>query len=233
MTFFFLRGDIFKVDRYTYLLAPVVGLASFGLFKGIRVWGAGPTLIIIAGTPIVNFLFTFAIGKKVSNAAIWALTFLLGGILVANWGGRWSTTGFAYSIFGMICNAAVYELFPRATSKSLQQCFWGTLGMGLIGLLLSPSSNWGLVYENHTLQVTLVGFALLSGLFYWLANIWAFDYLPKDHASVLVQGETPAVILFAWVMLNEPLTPAKIVGVTVSLCGAWYLKRSLEQEKPS
>lgn len=224
---FVLSKGQMRVDRYTYLIAPALGLASLGLFKGIRIWGAGPTLIIVAGTPILNFLVTIVSKKRVGREASIALALLLTGIIIANGKISWSNEGFAYSLFGTIWNAVLYELFARSQAKALQQCFWGTLGMGLVGLVLSFGSNWKMVFASSTLGLSLVSFALLGGLLYWLCNIWAFERLPKNATSVLLQGETPAVILMAWVLLGEPLTPSKIIGVTISLYGAWRLKQSL------
>lgn len=228
--FLLLGGDVFSVDRYTLLLAPILGLASFGLFKGIRAWGAGPTLIIVTLTPLLNFIFTRLSGKHVARSALRGLAFLFVGAILSHWGWHYHHAGLCYSLFGTLCNAGVYELFARAKSKALQQCFWGMFGMGSIGMFLSASSNWHAVLDQPSLVATLIGFALVSGLLYWLANIAAFERLPKDHASVLAQGETPAVILMAWFIVGERITLIQGIGVLVSLTGAWILKRSLTPE---
>jgi len=77
-----------------------------------------------------------------------------------------------------------------------------------------------------------VGFAFVGGFLYWIANLMAFENLPTTEASVLAQGETPAVILGANFMLGEHLTMLQWVGVAIALYGGWYLSRWLSKQKP-
>ncbi len=75
-----------------------------------------------------------------------------------------------------------------------------------------------------------MGFAVIHGFLYWVSNLYAFEYLPKDVASVLAQGETPAVIVLATILLGETLTGIQWIGVIVALTGAWYVMHWIDAE---
>lgn len=80
------------------------------------------------------------------------------------------------------------------------------MGMGLLGLILSTGVSWAPITEPR-LAALVVGFAFVGGFLYWISNLLAFENLPTTEASVLAQGETPAVILGAGFLLGERVTP--------------------------
>lgn len=221
-----LRGIIGKVDKFTWLIALTLPFATLGLFQGIRHWGAGPTIIIITATPLVNLAISFFLGRKVSGASIIGLVLVLGGVLIARRGGHFQWEGFAWTVCGTVMNGILYEFFARAKANSLQKCFYACMGMGILGLILSARTPWASVMDPK-LTVMLIGFAFIGGFLYWIANLLAFENLPTTEASVLAQGETPAVIIGAYFMLGEHLTFIQWTGVAISLFGAWYLSRWL------
>ena len=225
ITFMVLRGDVFRVDRYTYLVGLCTPFASLGLFKAVREWGAGPTFIILTATPFINFLFTLAQGKRVPRSALGALALMLGGVALACWKGVFSLAGFLWSLFCMVGCGLLFELTSRSKATSFQRCFWASFGMGTIGLIGSYAANWSQIIQSVPLQLTLLTFAFVGGFLYSIAMFFAFQHLPKDIASVLVQGETPSVILFSGVILGEKLTNLQWLGVFLALCGAAYLSR--------
>lgn len=226
-----LRGTIGRVDKYTYLIALVLPLATLGLFQGIRHWGAGPTIIIVTGTPLVNLFIGLILGRRVSSASIIGLVLVISGVVTAQWGGEFQLVGFAWSLFGAVMNGIVYELLGYAKSNSLQKCFWGAIGMGTLGLVLSLSASvsWAPIAEPRVALLVL-GFAFVGGFLYWIANLLAFENLPITEASVLAQGETPAVIIGASIMLGEHLSIIQWVGVAIALYGSWYLTRWLTKQ---
>ncbi len=225
-----LRGHIGRVDKYTYLIALTLPFATLGLFEGIRHWGAGPTIIIITATPLVNLVIGTFLGRRISPASIVGLVLVLGGVVMARWGGHFQWAGFAWTLFGTIMNAILYEFFARAKATPLQKCFYACMGMGTLGLVLSAGASWSAIAELKLILFVL-GFAFVGGFLYWIANLIAFENLPTTEASVLVQGETPAVIIGASVLLGEHLTLVQWIGVGIALYGAWYLLRWLAKEE--
>ena len=229
MAFIGLRGVIGRVDKHTYLIALILPFATLGLFEGIRHWGAGPTIIIITATPLVNLVIGAFLGRRVSSASITGLVLVLGGVVMARWGGHFQWVGFAWTLFGTIMNGILYEFFARAKATSLQKCFWACMGTGTLGLVMSTNASWTPIAELNVALLVL-GFAFVGGFLYWIANLLAFENLPTTEASVLAQGETPAVILGATVLLGEHLTLVQWVGVVIALYGAWYLSRWLAKQ---
>lgn len=227
-----LRGIIGKVDKFTWLIALTLPFATLGLFQGIRHWGAGPTIIIITATPLVNLAISFFLGRKVSGASIIGLVLVLGGVLIARRGGHFQWEGFAWTVFGTVMNGILYEFFARAKANSLQKCFYACMGMGILGLILSVNTPWANVMDPK-LAIMLVSFSFVGGFLYWIANLLAFENLPTTETGVLAQGETPGVIIGAYFMLGEHLTLVQWTGVVISLFGAGYLSWWLAQkEKP-
>jgi len=228
MAFIALRGVIGRVDKYTYLIALVLPFATLGLFEGIRHWGAGPTIIIITATPLVNLFIGIFLGRKISPVSIVGLILVLGGVIMARWGGVFQWAGFLWTLFGTIMNGILYELFSKTKSKPLQNSFYACIGMGVLGLILSivTKSSWSAIGEPK-LILWVIGFAFVGGFLYWMANLIAFKNLPTTEASVLAQGETPAVIIGAYLLLGEQLTFIQWTGVIIALYGAWHLSRWL------
>ena len=229
MAFVGLKGKLTRVDRYTYLIAIVLPFATLGLFQGVRHWGAGPTIVIFTATPLVNLAIGAFLGRKVNRPAIIGLLLLLGGVVMARWGGHFQWAGFLWTIFGVMMGGILYELFSRAKASSLQKCLWGSVGMGTLGLVLSIRASWEPIMEPR-MMLYVLGFAFVGGLLYWIANMIAFENLPTTEASVLAQGETPAVILGASLMLGEHLTWIQWIGVALALYGAYYLSSWLSKK---
>lgn len=241
MAFIGLRGVIGRVDKYTYLIALVLPFATLGLFEGIRHWGAGPTIIIITATPLVNFALSPFFGRRISKASVVGLLLLLGGVALASRGGHFQWIGFLWTVFGTVMNGILYELFSRALPvlwedspqeklrKKLAKCFYACVGMGTLGAIMSAREPWANVGEPK-IALMILGFAFVGGFLYWLSNLIAFENLPANEASVLAQGETPAVILGASWMLGEHLTPVQWFGVFFALYGASYLSYWLSKK---
>ena len=229
MTFVVLRGDIWRVDKYTYLAALTMPFATFGLFKGIRTWGAGPTIVIITATPLVNLVIGAFLGRRITRATVTGLTLMLSGVVMARWGGTFQWVGFLWAVFGTIANGILYEFFARAKAELLKICFWVCVGMGMGGFALSTHASWEPI-ANREILILVVGFAFVGGFIYWMSNLLAFKHLPTNEASVLAQGEAPAVILGAMFLLEEHFTLIQWAGVAMALYGAWYLKRLLKKQ---
>ncbi|OIO49491.1 MAG: hypothetical protein AUJ34_01080 [Parcubacteria group bacterium CG1_02_41_12] len=229
MSFIILRGNIGRVDKYTYLIALTLPFVTLGLFQGIRHWGAGPTIIIVTATPLVNLIIGAFLGRHVSSASIIGLVMVISGVIIARWGGNFQWIGFMWSLFGTVMNGILYEFFARAKSTSMQKCFWAHIGMGTLGIILSSGVSWAPIAEPK-IVLLILGFTFVGGLLYWIANLLAFENLPTTEASVLAQGETPAVILGSAILLNEHLTTIQWIGVLIALYGAWYLSRWLSKK---
>ncbi len=224
----FMRGVVGKIDLYTKLMMIVLPLATLGLFQGVRYLGAGPTIIIITATPIVNFCIGYFLKRPVRTTSVIALFVLLLGVVIAQWSDELNLRGLAWACFGMVMSGVLYELFARTTSGTFEKCLCTSAGMGTLGLLLSLQTPWPSFTVQPELLLFVVLFAFVGGFLYWIANMWAFDNLPTNEASILAQGETPAVIIGAYFLLGEQLTLFQWFGVGIALCSAYILTRALK-----
>ncbi|MFA5927434.1 MAG: EamA family transporter [Patescibacteria group bacterium] len=229
MAFIGLRGIIGRVDKFTYLLALTLPFATLGLFEGIRQWGAGPAVIILATTPLVNLVIGIFLGRHTTSTSVVGFVLVLGGVVMARWGGQFHLAGFTWSVFGTVMNGITYEFFARARATSLQKCFCACMGMGVLGLALSTRTSWAPIAEPK-LVLLILGFAFVGGFLYWIANLLAFENLPTIEASVLAQGETPAVIIGATFLCGEQLTLVQWIGVSIALYGAWHISHWLSKQ---
>lgn len=237
---FLLYGSLGSLDFRTLALAVVFPLACLGLYKGIKAWGVSPVIIVVAATPLANFLFRWARGARVPPAAVLSFFLILGGVSLALrvWEiGRISLPGLLWALFGTLMNALYYEIIslPIGNAK-LQLCFWQAAGVAGFGFLLLPSNPWTSLAPSDYLLVLV--FALAGGFLYFLANLVAFENLTTETASVLAQLETPAVVAGAALLVGERLSLPQWAGMALAVLGgmhlvAWLAKLGRKGARPS
>lgn len=225
-----MRGALGKANVYTYLIGITLPFATLGLFEGVRGWGAGPTIVVITLAPMVNMLFALHAGRRPSKALVVGFALLITGVSVTCKLGAFHWVGLSWSLLGAVMCGFAYECIVRSNGNALSKCFWGSVGMGLLGVALSLGHSWSPLMEPNT-AILLASFAFVGGFLYWVANLVAFANLPTTEASVLAQGETPAVIIGAYIITGERLTTGQWAGVAIALFGAGYLSYSMAKQK--
>lgn len=219
-----------RPDKYAWAIMHVLPFATLGLYQGIRYWGAGPTLIILTTSPVINLLVSKCLGNKISKAAITGLILMLGGVVLARWGGHFNWTGFLWSVLASVMSGVLYEFLARSKTGPMQKCILAYIGMATLGFIVGFGDSWSALADSR-LALIVLAFAFIGGFLYWIANVVAFKNLETLEASVLAQGETPAVIFGAWLLLGEKLTSLQWLGVSIALSGAWYLSKNLTKPK--
>ncbi len=230
VVFAVLRGRIFGVGGNTYIMAVLVSGAALGLYKGIRIWGGAPTIMVITATPVLNHLFGLIIGRKTRSSEMLGMLAVVSGVVLALFEQelRFNWLGFFWSLFGTFMNAVFYEFISLSKAEPFQKTFWGCLAMGGLGLASSGTFD---VPVSTSMFLAVLVFALVGGFLYWWSNMVAFDKrnLPLQTASILAQGETITVILVSTLIIGERhLSMIQWAGVTLALSGAVYLARNAE-----
>ena len=230
-----LRGNIAAVEKSTLLFSFFFSCACLGFYNGIRIWGPSLTLIILTTTPIVNFLVSYRTGRKIPKAAVVSLTMLLCGVALAlkPWTGAFNVKAFLWSAFGAVTAGIGYEYLSDSKAPKLQQCFWISVMIMIFGVFGSLHASWTPVFESPKILGLLIGFAFVGGFLYFLANFEAFKHLPVETASVLAQGETPAVIFTSGIFLGEHLSVLQWCGVALAISGAYLLVHSISKKDSS
>lgn len=84
-----------------------------------------------------------------------------------------------------------------------------------------PKTPWSKSFIIAACCVTIQG-ALL---------FWGVRGLESTTANLLLQTQVPAAVLLGWLLLKEELTPRKLIGTALALCGAAIII-GLPQQKP-
>ena len=231
-TFFTLQG---QSKRIVLLLGASFAVANLCLYQGIKEWGPSLTIIVIAASPIVNFFFTrFVLRTQVDKSAMVCLFAMMLGVFIAlPWdAAQFSVAGLLWSTGGALTNGLYYEALATTNkTNSLMRCFVQASCVAVTGIAMSATSDWSALQSD--ILPTLILFALLAGLFYFIPNSLAFDNLPKDKASVAAQGETPIVVIVSGWMLGEYLSVLQWAGMLLTVGAAFLLIKSIETSRAS
>lgn len=233
IAFALLRGKIDKIEKWTFHFCFFFAIACVGFYNSIRTLGASLTIIIVSATPLVNFSIAYLIGNKVPKIAIVSLVIILTGITIAldPWTQSWNSKGLALAIFTTVTAGIGYEGLTRSQAPKLQQCFWLSTMMLVIGIIGSLHTSWLPIVKNPKMLWLVLGFGCTGGFIYFMAHLQAFKYLPIEVATVLVQGEAPAVIFGSGILLGEKLALTQWLGVAIALYGTWLLGHWMSKVK--
>lgn len=223
-------------DHYTMTLGLFFSLTCLGLYNGVRTWGACPTILIMSCTPLVSLFFIYWRGHSIARSVYLGLSLVLLGVTITlqpwnhldtelNW------RGLAWSLLGVSMNAYFYESLTKTQAPRMCRCFWQAIAVLIVGCLGPQNYNWQILLTDPKTAGLLLGFAIIGGFLYFIANIETFKNLPIEVASILAQGETLAVIVMANFILAETLSPGQWLGVSVAISGNLYLTRWLTKQR--
>lgn len=234
----------------TFGVSLTFAFAATCLYKAIKAWDVALVITLIAATPVVNFLFTALVWKQgVSPTARGCFLFVILGIVMtlspwkkteqrkkSNW-----KSGFIWAIGGVVLNGLYYEalnISKLATTDSigivmqlkhsLPLVFWQSATVAIFGFAIGfwekkqPFNKPQNLQKRRSLPTgKLVVWAFLAGFCYFIGNVLAFQGLPRETASVLLQLETPAVIAASFVLVpqarREQLSPVQWMGISICL----------------
>lgn len=218
-----LTNHVSRPSKRMVAFSLLFSFATLGLYTAIRAWGASPTLVVGAATPIVNIGAKLWRRQSVDRRVYLCLAGLLLGVAVAlnPWQADFNMRGFVFSVVGMLSAGIAFEVLAGQKGVDpYNKSFWLATTTAIIGLAITLASGQ-LPFVRETWSIShvlaLVGFGVTGGFAYYFANIVAFEKLKTEVASTLAMAETPAVIVGAWLMLGEKLTLIQWIGVAVAL----------------
>lgn len=219
----FFPRRITLATRNVFLFSFLFASANLCLYNGIRAWGANSTIVIITTTPIVNIIAKWWRGQVVDSRVTGSLTVLLVGVLIAlnPWETPFDLHGALWSVAATLLIGIGFEIL--GASKKIDpyyKSFWIAMLMVMIGATATVMAGripfsaeaWDI---SHAVALVLYG--CTGGFLYILANVIAFEKLKTEVASTLAMGETPAVIVGAWLTLGERMSLIQWVGVILAL----------------
>lgn len=153
--------------------------------------------------------------------------------------------GMFWCSLGVLFNGLYYEALaesqwthirsPILTERFIQLlplAFWQAVAVALIGGFVSLTESWkGIRNGGPRTIVGLTCWAFFAGFVYFIGNILAFQGISRQVASVLLQLETPAVIVAGVILLprekQERKSIRQWVGVIIALVSGAVLSLSL------
>jgi len=223
---------IAKPSKHIITFSFLFSMATLALYAGIRTWGASPTLVVITATPVVNIAAKIWRGQKVARRVYVCLFFLIIGVGIAlnPFQASFNTLGLLLSVVAAAIAGVAFEVL--SAEKGVDQynkSFWLAVITVGVGTTVSITGNH-LPFSQEVWSIgrflALVGFGVTGGFLYYLSNIIAFEKLKTEVASTLAMAETPAVIIGAWLMLGEKLSPVQWTGVLLALGATFALGRA-------
>ncbi len=220
-------GHISIPTKNVLMFSTLFGLANFSLYQAIRVWGANPTIVILTMTPVVNIVAKWWRAQQVDLRVTGSLGLLLVGVFIAlnPWQTDFVLAGFLLSVTATILIGIGFEIL--GVTKNLDpyaKSFWIAVLMIVIGAATTLGLEERIPFSMEAWDAqhlaALLGYGVVGGFLYILANVIAFEKLKTEVASTLAMGETPAVIIGVWITLGEALTIVQWCGVLLAVAAA-------------
>ena len=217
------------------------GMANLSLFKGIRAWGANPTIVLVTTTPIVNVAAKWWRGERVDVRVLVRLVFLLVGVSIAlnPWEATFSLEGLFWSLIAPIFVGVGYEYIGGAKDEDeYYKTMWVgafMVGVGLVFTLAEFQIPFASQEWSRDYALKLLGYGFPGGFLYLICIVISFQKLKTEVASLLSMGETPAVIIGAYFTLGETLSWIQWGGVAIAMAALLGLSAAelKQDEEPS
>lgn len=225
------------LSEYLLLLASGalgIGLGDSMTFKSLNLLGAG--LYSIAGclySPVIIFLSIIFLQEGLSAIQIIGVVFVVSAVLVATLEkgdgkrtGRDIFLGILWGIFAIIAMATGIVMIKPLLDRS--PLLWAT-EIRLVGGIISLCIIFAFLPARKHIISTLVikrgWFYTFSGSFvgaYLAMIVWlgGMKYTQASIASALNQTSNLFIFIFAALLLKEPITLRKSIGIILAVLGA-------------
>ncbi len=211
-----------------------IAVADTWYLQALRNLGAGRTAIVASlYSPFVVLLSIVYLSETMVGWQWLGFILVLIGIVIVTYQKNYQSIerslllkGIAFAAASVFLTAAsVVAMKPILSNDGF---FWlVSLRMlaGIIGMLIYLSATRKLAPIVHDLLhkqhkwPTIFGasiFGTYLAILFWLAG---FKYAEASVASVLNETSNVMIVLFAWLLLKEPLTLAKILGALCTFVG--------------
>ncbi len=236
LIFVFSGKGIWISDKSSVYAGICLAIASVTFFRGVNVWGANPTITVLTLTPVVNFVCTVVREKKFPWIAFASLVAVLGGVACAlqPWKDPLHPQGLEWALCATLTAGMGFEFWGKTRATLSAKFFWYSffaiifayVTLKLIGgkfELLPPGM------KVRTAVYVFVVIGGLGGITYIGASSVVLEKLPTVLASVLLQGETPAVIIGSAILVGIRPSGLQWFGIFCALVGIGYLIYKTDQ----
>lgn len=224
-----------------------VALCQWFYYESISRMPITISLLIEFMAPIFVVLYARFIMKQSVRNYVWlGLALAVAGLaLVAQvWNGfTLNRLGVLFAIFSMMTLIVMFILGDIASSKRdpVSLLMWAFMFSSLFFAVLRPWTQFP--WESLQAQVTpfagstavfpiwpfFVSMVIIGTLIPYIFVINSIRHIGGAGASIMGMTEPPIAAIFAWLVLNEILTPIQLVGGAVMLIGIIVSQRARQQ----
>ena len=231
------RPDLLRVKRRD--LWPLVGLGvTLGIFHvlwnlGVMVSGAAVATVQQAAMPAMVTVAAWFLWREALNwAKILAIALTFAGTVFVS--GLEVLGEIELSLGGLLLGLAIplfyaaWNLFGKQARRTHSPLTTLTYGFGIAALLLLPLQ----FYTPQPWPVPPMAWVWFAGLIFvstiagFSIYTFALGWLPASVATILAMSEIPFVVVYAYLLLGERLTPIQIAGSVLVIAGVlllfWY-----------
>jgi drug/metabolite transporter (DMT)-like permease len=218
----------------------LLGLTGAVLFNAFVGWGqtripANVSSLIIALNP--GFTYTFSVlflGERFSWRQAAGLAVAFGGLaVVVLWGSGGATAmgDVAYALIMMlasVCWAAYTVLGKALVTRHPPLLVTGTMitFAGLFSLVFVGSDLFArLQAAPASFWLASLFLALFSSVLAFVIWFGALKRMPATRVAGFTYLVPLFSVVFSWLLLGEPITPALVVGAAILIGGVWLVNR--------
>lgn len=226
----------FTVREWVIVLASgVIGIAVADTWylRALNLMGAARTGVTASlYSPFVVLLSSAFLDERLRGWQMAGFVLVLSGILLVTWRTRRidvSARALRIGVFygaGAVLMMAIGIVMVKPVLEG--EHFFATaglrLGAGTVAMLafVTVARSWPATiarYRQPQPWGTIVLASFLASYFAMLMWLGGYRLAPASVASVLNETAAAFIVLFAWLMLSEPLNPRRVIGVCLTFGG--------------
>ena len=223
------------MEWWIVVVSGVIGIAigDTWYFRALNLMGAGRTGVIgMMFSPFVIVLSLVFLGEHLRLFQYAAFLLVLIGVLLVTWRHNrreispevlWKGAAFALASV-LFMAIAIVMIKPVLENHEFLWTVSVRLMAGALGMLLyvGAAGSWRRVlahFRSPQPWPTVIGASVIGSyvsMLFWLAG---YKLTQASIASVLNETAAIFIVIFAWLMLGEPLNWRRIAGVILAFCG--------------
>ncbi len=223
-----------RKENWPYLISSGVFLAlHFATWiASVKYTSVASSVVIVSTSPIFCALIShFFLKDRISKPIAWGILLSLAGTLTISLHdltlSKDSFRGDILALVGAICAAGYFLIGRKVRQESdLFSYIFPVYGVSAL-LLILLSLAFQLSFTGYHIEVYLLFFALaiVPQLIGHSSFNWALRYLSASLVALVILGEPVLSTAFAWLILGEKLTWAKVVGGLLIFAGIYLAVR--------
>lgn len=223
-------GNVYT-DRKQAILLVIAGLSGYTIAQGFQYVGlfylpAVTTSFLLNFTPIFVLLIGWGtLNEKPSGIQISGLVIALAGAYLffyerISWQGEWQGVAVVLvSGLGWAAYVIIIRRFQVTKALSSLRLTTVTMGVGVAGMLVLSAATEEIVPLTLNLALVVIWLAIVNtALAFFLWN-WVLKSLPSYELTMVQNLMLIEIALFAFVFLQETITPLMVIGMALVLGG--------------